>query len=77
MRKRNNQVRDYMGKAAKQVVTYCIRNDIGTLIVGYNTTFQRSSDLGRQMNQVFVGITHHLILKKFEVGLLGNPWTPV
>ena len=33
---------DYMGKAAKQVVTYCIRNDIGTLIVGYNTTFQRS-----------------------------------
>ncbi|MFQ8776692.1 MAG: RNA-guided endonuclease InsQ/TnpB family protein [Roseburia sp.] len=30
-RKRNNQVRDYMGKAAKQVVTYCIRNDIGTL----------------------------------------------
>ena len=30
-RKRNNQVRDYMGKAAKQVVTYCIRNDIGIL----------------------------------------------
>ena len=65
-RKRNNQVRDYMGKAAKQVVTYCIRNDIGTLIVGYNTTFQRSSDLGRQMNQVFVGIPFGILRRKLK-----------
>jgi IS605 OrfB family transposase len=65
-RKRNNQVRDYMGKAAKQVVTYCIRNDIGTLIVGYNTTFQRSSDLGRQMNQVFVGISFGILRRKLK-----------
>ena len=65
-RKRNNQVRDYMGKAAKQVVTYCIRNDIGTLIVGYNTTFQRSSDLGRRMNQVFVGIPFGILRRKLK-----------
>ena len=65
-RKRNNQVRDYMGKAAKQVVTYCIRNDIGILIVGYNTTFQRSSDLGRRMNQVFVGIPFGILRRKLK-----------
>ena len=63
-RKRNNQVRDYMGKAAKQVVTYCIRNDIGTLIVGYNTTFQRSSDLGRQMNLLWSSFFVTLVAKK-------------
>ena len=57
---------NYMGKAAKQVVTYCIRNDIGTLIVGYNTTFQRSSDLGRQMNQVFVGIPFGILRRKLK-----------
>ena len=65
-RKRNNQVRDYLGKAARQVITYCVQNDIGTLIVGYNPTFQRSSHLGKQMNQVFVGIPYGKLRKKLK-----------
>ena len=34
--------------------------------MGYNTTFQRSSDLGRQMNQVFVGIPFGILRRKLK-----------
>ena len=37
--KRNNRINDYMNKAARIMIDYCIDNDIGTLIVGYNETF--------------------------------------
>ena len=38
-RDRNNKVNDYMNKAARKVINYCIANDIGALVVGYNKTF--------------------------------------
>ena len=34
--------------------------------MGYNTTFQRSSDLGRRMNQVFVGIPFRILRRKLK-----------
>ncbi len=32
---RNNKVNDYRNKAAHIIINYCIKNDIGTLVVGY------------------------------------------
>jgi len=55
-RDRNNKVNDYMNKTARKIINYCIENDIGTLVVGYNETFQRSSDMGKKNNQTFVNI---------------------
>ena len=55
-RKRSNKVNDYMSKTARQVIDYCISNDIGTLIVGYNVTFQLSVNIGKRNNQNFVNI---------------------
>ena len=57
-RDRNNKVNDYMNKAVRKVIDYCIANDIGTLIVGYNETFQRNSNIGKQNNQNFVNIPY-------------------
>ena len=55
-RKRSNKVNDYMSKTARKVIDYCISNDIGTLVVGYNTEFQLNSNIGRRNNQNFVNI---------------------
>lgn len=63
---RNNKVNDYLNKAARKVVDYCITNDIGTLVVGYNETFQRGSNIGRQNNQNFVNIPYGLLRSKLE-----------
>ena len=65
-RNRNNKVNDYMNKAACKVIDYCIANDIGTLIVGYNETFQRNSNIGKQNNQNFVNIPYGLLRSKLE-----------
>ena len=65
-RDRNNKVNDYMNKAARIIINYCIENDIGTLVVGYNETFQRESRLGKNNNQNFVNIPFGRLLKKFE-----------
>lgn len=65
-RDRNNKVNDYMNKTARKVINYCIKNDIGTLVVGYNETFQRNSRIGKQNNQNFVNIPYGQLRNKFE-----------
>lgn len=54
----NNKVNDYMNKAARMIIDYCINNDIGTLIAGYNVIFQGNSHIGKQNNQNFVNIPY-------------------
>ena len=65
-RDRNNKVNDYMSKAARIIINYCITNDIGTLVVGYNETFQRGSNLGKQTNQNFVSIPYGKLRDKLQ-----------
>ena len=65
-RDRNNKVNDYMNKAARKVIDYCINNNIGTLVVGYNETFQRNSNIGTQNNQNFVNIPFGQLRSKLE-----------
>lgn len=65
-RDRNNKVNDYMNKAACKVIGYCITNDIGTLVVGYNVTFQRNSRIGKQNNQNFVNIPYGRLRDKLS-----------
>ena len=54
--KRNCKVNDYLNKSARMVIDYCIANDIGTLVVGYNPTIQQNSDMGKINNQNFVNL---------------------
>ena len=65
-RDRNNKVNDYMNKTARTVINYCINNNIGTLIVGYNETFQRNSHIGKPNNQNFVNIPYGRLRNKLE-----------
>ena len=63
---RNNKLNDYMSKAARYIVDYCINNDIGNIVVGYNETFQRNSDIGKRNNQTFVNIPYGKLRDKLE-----------
>ena len=65
-RRRNNRINDYMNKTARRVIDYCIDNDIGTLVVGYNETFQKYSNIGRRNNQTFVNIPYGKLRDKLE-----------
>ena len=64
--KRNRQVNDYMSKTARKVIDYCIAHDIGTLVIGYNETFQRNSNINKRNNQNFVNIPYGKLRSKLE-----------
>ena len=57
-RKRNNRINDYLSKATRTIVNYCLNNDIGKLVLGYNEDFQRNSNIGSINNQNFVNIPY-------------------
>ena len=64
LRSRNNRVNDYISKTARMIVDYCIMNDIGILVVGYNETFQRYCNLGKSNNQNFLSIPYGRLREK-------------
>ena len=52
--KRSNQISNFIYCASKYIVNYCIENNIGNIVVGYNDGFQDNPNLGKVNNQTFV-----------------------
>ncbi|WP_235595849.1 RNA-guided endonuclease InsQ/TnpB family protein [Mastigocoleus testarum] len=74
-RKRNNQMRDAINKAARFIVSRCLDDGIGNLIIGWNDGQKQRSKMSKRSNQNFVLIpTGRLIerLKQFcpEYGIV-------
>lgn len=63
---RNNKVNDYMSKTARKIINYCLENNIGSLVCGYNETFQRNSNIGKANNQTFINIPFGKLREKLE-----------
>jgi IS605 OrfB family transposase len=53
-RKRNHQMRDGINKAAKLIITHCLKYSIGRLVVGWNRGFKANTNMGKLNNQKFV-----------------------
>ena len=65
-RKRKNRVDDYINKTCRYIINYCLTNDIGTLVIGYNQSFQCKTNLGRKNNQIFTHLPFGKIREKLE-----------
>ncbi len=65
-KRRNRKVRDYMSKAAKKILRFCLEHKIGNLVIGYQNEFQRKSRMGKKNNQNFVHIPYGYFRKKLE-----------
>ena len=63
---RNNKVNDYMNKTVHKIIDYCLDNDIGNIVVGYNETFQKDVKLGKRNNQTFLNIPYGKLREKLE-----------
>lgn len=66
LRKRENRVRDYLGKTAKKIINYCLEHNIGNLVLGKNKGFQQRSNLGKVNNQIFVQMPFYKLQQKLE-----------
>lgn len=64
--KRNNRVRDYLNKTARIIINYCIKNDVGTIVVGKNKEMKKNINIGKQNNQIFVQIPTSILAEKLK-----------
>ena len=56
--KRNRRIQDFVYCSAKYIVNYCVKNQIGNIVIGYNDGFQDRVNLGKVNNQKFVMIPY-------------------
>ena len=54
--KRNARIDDYLHKASRKIINFCIENDIHTVIIGKNSEWKQNSKLSKKVNQHFVQI---------------------
>ncbi|KYC43109.1 transposase [Scytonema hofmannii PCC 7110] len=65
-RKRNNQMRDAINKAARFIINRCLADGIGNLIIGWNEGQKNGSDMGKRNNQNFVPIPTGRLIERLK-----------
>lgn len=65
-RKRNNQMRDAINKAARFIVNRCIKDKAGNLIIGWNEGQKINSNMGKISNQNFVPIPTGRLIERLK-----------
>ncbi|AOX00464.1 transposase [Moorena producens PAL-8-15-08-1] len=65
-RKRNNQMRDVINKAARFIVNRCLNDRIGNLIIGWNEGQKNCSNMGKRGNQNFVVIPTKRLIERLK-----------
>ena len=65
-RKRNNQMRDAVNKAARFIINQCLNDRVGNLIIGWNEGQKNSSDMGKRNNQNFVVIPTKRLIERLK-----------
>lgn len=57
-KKRNAKIDDYMHKASKYIIEYCVEHSIGNIVIGKNKQWKSELNLGAANNQKFIQIPH-------------------
>lgn len=64
--KRNNKIDDYIHKASKYIIDWCIKNNIDTIVIGKNKNWKQNSELSKKVNQNFVQIPQAVFIDKIK-----------
>lgn len=64
--KRNNKIDDVFHKISRKIADYCIYNNFGTIIIGYNRTWKQKINLGKINNQNFVQIPFFKLINQIK-----------
>lgn len=64
--KRNNKINDYLHKASRYIINFCLTNDIGKIVIGCNKNWKRSINIGTKNNQNFVQIPFETFISQLK-----------
>jgi putative transposase len=65
-KKRNSKMNDYMHKASRFIVDYCVTNQINTIIIGKNKGWKQNVSMGNVVNQNFVQIPFNRFISMIQ-----------
>ena len=66
LKKRENRMRDYLGKTAKKIINYCLEHNVGNIVFGKNKGFQQNSSIGKVNNQNFTQMPFFQLEQKIK-----------
>lgn len=64
--KRNAKIDDYLHKASRIIVDYCVENQINTIVIGQNKEWKQSSVMSKRVNQHFVQIPFARLIEMIQ-----------
>ena len=64
--KRNNKIEDYMHKASRYIVDYCIKNRIQNIVIGKNDGWKQEVNMRKSTNQNFVSIPYNKLIQMIQ-----------
>ncbi len=64
--KRNKKITDYFHKTSKRIIDYCVANNIGMVVVGYNPAWKQNCRIGKRNTQNFVTIPYYKLVQQLE-----------
>jgi putative transposase len=60
---RNQKIEDYLHKASRFIIRYCLQQQIGHLVIGYNPEWKQAVHLGKRNNQNFVQVPFYRFIQ--------------
>jgi IS605 OrfB family transposase len=64
--KRNKKIKDYFHKTSKRIIDYCLANNIGMVVIGYNPDWKQNCQLGKRNTQNFVTIPYYKLIQQLD-----------
>lgn len=64
--KRNNIMKDCFHKASKSIVDYALSCGANTVVIGYNQGWKTKVNMGKKVNQIFVGMPHKTLVEQIK-----------
>ena len=64
--KRNNKIDDYIHKASKKIVDWCIEHNVDTIVIGKNKNWKQETNIGKKNNQNFTQIPMATFIDKIK-----------
>lgn len=61
---RQNWINNYLHHVSKQIITFCIRNEIGNIVIGKNKEWKQNINIGKKNNQNFCMIPFNILIKQ-------------
>ena len=67
--KRHRQIKDALHKASRFVADYCVKHNIGQVVVGHNKGWKQEINIGKRNNQKFAAIPHTILINQLRYKL--------